>query len=103
MNIDKLLRKNIRALQAYSSARDEFTGEAIVYLDANENPFNQPYNRYPDPKQRLLKKKIAAIKGVQKEQVFLGNGSDEPIDLVLRAFCEPGRDNIITINPTYGM
>lgn len=103
MNIDKLLRKNIRALQAYSSARDEFTGEAIVYLDANENPFNQPYNRYPDPKQRLLKKKIAAIKGVRKEQVFLGNGSDEPIDLVLRAFCEPGRDNIITINPTYGM
>ena len=103
MEINKLLRKNIQKLQPYSSARNEFSGEAMVYLDANENPFNQPYNRYPDPLQKLLKKKIAAIKGVQREQIFLGNGSDEPIDLIFRAFCNPGIDNIVTINPTYGM
>jgi histidinol-phosphate aminotransferase len=103
MDINKLLRKNIQNLQPYSSARDEFSGEAMIYLDANENPFNQPFNRYPDPQQRLLKKKVAAIKGVQKEQIFLGNGSDEAIDLIFRAFCEPGEDNIVTINPTYGM
>ncbi|MDD4757262.1 MAG: histidinol-phosphate transaminase [Prolixibacteraceae bacterium] len=103
MEINKLLRKNIQKLQPYSSARNEFSGEAMVYLDANENPFNQPFNRYPDPLQKLLKKKIAAIKGVQREQIFLGNGSDEPIDLIFRAFCNPGIDNIVTINPTYGM
>ncbi len=103
MNLDRLLRKNIKSLQPYSSARDEYSGEAMVFLDANENPFNQPYNRYPDPLQRKLKEKIAGLKKVTPEQIFLGNGSDEPIDLLIRAFCEPGEDNIITIDPTYGM
>jgi histidinol-phosphate aminotransferase len=103
MNINKLLRKNIQTLQPYSSARDEFSGEAMVFLDANENPFNQPYNRYPDPLQKKLKGKVAALKNVNANQIFLGNGSDEAIDLLMRAFCEPGKDNIITIDPTYGM
>lgn len=103
MNLDKLLRKNIQALKPYSSARDEFSGEAEVYLDANENPFNEPYNRYPDPLQWALKKKIAAIKNIAPEKIFLGNGSDEPIDIVLRSFCEPGLDNVVSIDPTYGM
>jgi histidinol-phosphate aminotransferase len=103
MELNKLLRKNIQTLQPYSSARDEYTGDAMVFLDANENPFNQPYNRYPDPLQRALKEKIAALKNINSEQIFLGNGSDEPIDLLIRAFCEPGIDNIVTINPTYGM
>ncbi len=101
--IDELLRANIKGLKPYSSARDEFTGTASVYLDANENPYNQPYNRYPDPYQRQLKKKIAQVKGVSDNQIFLGNGSDEPIDLLFRAFCEPGKDNVISIDPTYGM
>lgn len=103
MNIDKLLRKNIKTLQPYSSARDEYSGEAMVFLDANENPFNEPYNRYPDPLQRNLKEKIALLKDVIPEQIFLGNGSDEPIDLLIRAFCEPGEDNVVSIDPTYGM
>jgi histidinol-phosphate aminotransferase len=103
MELNKLLRKNIQTLQPYSSARDEYTGDAMVFLDANENPFNQPYNRYPDPLQRELKEKIAILKNINSEQIFLGNGSDEPIDLLIRAFCEPGIDNIVTINPTYGM
>ncbi len=103
MNIEKLLRDNIRSLKPYSSARSEFTGEATVFLDANENPFNEPYNRYPDPLQVQLKEKISRLKNVQPEQIFLGNGSDEPIDLLLRAFCEPGVDNVISIDPTYGM
>ncbi|NOR75631.1 MAG: aminotransferase class I/II-fold pyridoxal phosphate-dependent enzyme, partial [Draconibacterium sp.] len=103
MNINKLLRKNIQTLKPYSSARDEYTGNAIVYLDANENPFNQPYNRYPDPLQREVKEKISALKNIAANQIFLGNGSDEPIDLLIRAFCEPGVDNIVTIDPTYGM
>ncbi len=103
MDINKLLRKNIQILKPYSSARDEYTGEAMVFLDANENPFNQPYNRYPDPLQKKLKEKISAIKGVNVNKIFLGNGSDEPIDLLIRAFCEPGQDNIITFDPTYGM
>jgi histidinol-phosphate aminotransferase len=103
MNINNLLRKNIKTLQPYSSARDEFSGEAMVFLDANENPFNEPYNRYPDPLQRELKAKIALLKDVMPEQIFLGNGSDEPIDLLIRAFCEPGEDNVVSINPTYGM
>jgi histidinol-phosphate aminotransferase len=101
--IRTLLRENIKTLLPYSSARDEFTGEAMVFLDANENPFNEPYNRYPDPLQKELKKKIAELKKVPAENIFLGNGSDEPIDLLIRAFCEPGTDNIVTINPTYGM
>ncbi|MGQ7870615.1 histidinol-phosphate transaminase [Sunxiuqinia sp. sy24] len=103
MNLDKLIRKNIQALKPYSSARDEYTGEAMVFLDANENPFNAPYNRYPDPLQREVKEKIADLKNCAADQIFLGNGSDEPIDLLFRAFCEPGQDNIVTIDPTYGM
>ncbi len=103
MKIEKLLRKNIAALKPYSSARDEYTGEARVFLDANENPFNQPYNRYPDPLQREVKAKVSKLKNIDPGKVFLGNGSDEPIDLLIRAFCEPGTDNIVTIDPTYGM
>ncbi|PZX17376.1 histidinol-phosphate aminotransferase [Breznakibacter xylanolyticus] len=100
---EKLLRPNIARLKPYSSARDEYTGDEGVFLDANENPFNSPYNRYPDPRQRVLKAKIAAIKGVEPGCIFLGNGSDEPIDLMYRAFCEPGVDNVVSIDPTYGM
>ena len=103
LNINRLLRENIRNLKPYSSARDEFSGEAAVFLDANENPFNSPWNRYPDPHQRILKSRVAQIKQVPVEKIFLGNGSDEPIDLLFRAFCEPGKDNIVSINPTYGM
>ena len=103
MNLDKLLRNNIKALKPYSSARDEFSGEAEVFLDANENPFNAPYNRYPDPLQRAVKEKIAELKNIAPEKIFLGNGSDEPIDIIFRAFCEPGVDNMISIDPTYGM
>lgn len=102
-SLDKLLRDNIRNLKPYSSARDEFSGEAAVFLDANENPFNEPFNRYPDPQQKKLKAKIAALKNVGTEAIFLGNGSDEAIDLVFRAFCNPGIDNIVSIVPTYGM
>ncbi|MDP4184942.1 MAG: histidinol-phosphate transaminase, partial [Bacteroidota bacterium] len=101
--LDKLVRDNIRKLKPYSSARDEYSGEAAVFLDANENPFNAPYNRYPDPRQSALKDQISTIKKVPAENIFLGNGSDEPIDLVYRAFCEPGRDRALAIAPTYGM
>jgi len=101
--LKQLLRPNIQNLKPYASARDEYNGEAAVFLDANENPFNQPYNRYPDPYQRKLKTKIAEIKGLVAEQIFLGNGSDEPIDLLFRAFCEPGVDNVVSIDPSYGM
>lgn len=103
MDLDKLIRNNIKALKPYSSARDEFSGEAEVFLDANENPFNNPYNRYPDPLQWTLKEKIGAIKKIDPKKIFLGNGSDEPIDIVFRAFCEPGIDNVVSIDPTYGM
>lgn len=103
MNISSLLRKNIKNLKPYSSARDEYSGDAMVFLDANENPFNEPYNRYPDPLQKELKQKISVLKNIPANQIFLGNGSDEPIDLLIRAFCEPGIDKIVTINPTYGM
>jgi len=95
MEIEKLLRNNIRQLQPYSCARDEFKGEASVYLDANENPYNAPYNRYPDPLQLEVKKQISLVKGVPTENIFLGNGSDEPIDLLYRAFCEPRIDNVV--------
>ena len=98
-----LARKNIQNLKPYSSARHEFKGTAKVYLDANENPFNNGMNRYPDPMQWKVKKRLANMKGVQPENIFLGNGSDEPIDLLMRIFCEPGIDNIITLPPTYGM
>lgn len=90
-------------MKAYSSARDEFKGEASVFLDANENPLNDRYNRYPDPLQWALKEKISTVKGVHPGNIFLGNGSDEPIDLVIRVFCEPRIDNIVAIDPTYGM
>jgi histidinol-phosphate aminotransferase len=103
MNIEKLLRANIQNLQPYSCARDEFKGEASVYLDANENPYNAPYNRYPDPLQWEVKEELQKIKGVPAENIFLGNGSDEPIDLLYRAFCEPRLDNVVAIEPTYGM
>ena len=103
MNINNLLRKNIASLQPYSCARDEFKGVASVYLDANENPYNAPYNRYPDPLQWEVKTAIAAIRNVAVEHIFLGNGSDEPIDLLYRAFCEPRIDNVVAIEPTYGM
>ena len=101
--IAQLIRPNIKSLKPYSSARDEYSGEEAIFLDANENPFNAPYNRYPDPYQRKLKNRIAEIKGVPADCIFLGNGSDEPIDLSFRAFCEPGIDNVVSIDPTYGM
>lgn len=102
-SLEELVRPNIRTLKPYSSARNEFQGNASVFLDANENPYNEPYNRYPDPMQWKLKDKIASIKHVDRTSVFLGNGSDEPIDLLIRAFCEPGIDTILSIDPTYGM
>ena len=101
--LQELIRPNIWSLAPYSCARNEFTGEASVFLDANENPYNQPYNRYPDPLQVQLKEKIAALKGVRPTQIMLGVGSDEPIDLIFRIFCEPSKDNVVAINPTYGM
>ncbi|MEI7677406.1 MAG: histidinol-phosphate transaminase [Bacteroidales bacterium] len=103
MNLAKLVRSNILQLKPYSCARDEFKGAASVYLDANENPMNAPYNRYPDPMQWALKDKIAQLKNVRPEQIMLGNGSDEPIDLVVRIFCEPQVDNVVAIDPSYGM
>lgn len=106
-NLNELLRENIRNLTPYSSARDEFKGEASVYLDANENSLGSPltkwYNRYPDPMQWKIKEKLSEIKQVPATQIFLGNGSDECIDVIIRAVCEPGIDNIIICPPTYGM
>jgi histidinol-phosphate aminotransferase len=106
-NLDKLVRENISNLQPYSSARSEYSGTANIFLDANENSFGSPltkwYNRYPDPLQSDLKKKISGIKNIPAENIFLGNGSDECIDLLLRAFCEPKRDSILICPPTYGM
>ena len=102
--LEELTRPNIWALKPYSSARDEYSGnEAKVFLDANENPYNNPLNRYPDPLQRDLKARLAQIKGVAKENIFLGNGSDEAIDLAYRCFTRPGTDNVVAIEPTYGM
>ena len=102
--LEQLVRPNIWKLAPYSSARDEYSGkEAHVFLDANENPFNAPYNRYPDPLQRDVKQMLERVKGVPAENIFLGNGSDEAIDLPYRIFCEPGRDNVVAIAPTYGM
>lgn len=102
-DLEKLVRPNVWAMKPYSSARDEFHGSASVFLDANENPYNTPYNRYPDPMQSQLKERIAALKGIDPRSIFLGNGSDEPIDLIIRAFCEPGIDRIVSISPSYGM
>ena len=102
--LEQLVRKNIWSLAPYSSARDEYSGkEAHVFLDANENPYNGPYNRYPDPLQRELKQQLQKVKGVPEDMIFLGNGSDEAIDLAYRVFCNPGRDNVVAIEPTYGM
>jgi len=106
-SIDKLLRENIKNLTPYSSARDEYQGEASVFLDANENAFGSPleqqYNRYPDPLQFEVKKRLSQIKGVPPRNIFLGNGSDEAIDILFRSFCNPGVDNVILVPPTYGM
>ena len=106
-NLNNLLRENIKRLVPYSSARDEFKGEAKIFLDANENSFGSPltkwYNRYPDPHQIKVKGKLSSIKNVPIQNIFLGNGSDECIDILIRAFCEPGRDTILLCPPTYGM
>lgn len=101
--LEELVRPNIWALKPYSSARNEFHGEASVFLDANENPWNLPYNRYPDPLQRELKERISELKDIDPSLIFVGNGSDEPIDLIIRMFCEPAKDNIVSITPSYGM
>lgn len=106
-DLNKLIRENIKTLVPYSSARDEFSGDASVYLDANENslgsPLSKNYNRYPDPYQTKLKEEISKIKGIPPQHIFLGNGSDECIDVLLRTFCEPKKDNVIVCPPTYGM
>ncbi len=104
-NINNIVRKNVAGLKPYSSARDEFKqGDSkMVFLDANENPFETGVNRYPDPQQRELKEQLGEIKRIPAEHILLGNGSDEVLDLIFRAFCEPGKDNIITLPPTYGM
>lgn len=101
--IESLVRPNIRAMVPYSTARDEFKGVAEVFMDANESPFDNGYNRYPDPSQAKLKRRIAEIKGVDVQNIFVGNGSDEAIDLCFRIFCNPGLDNAIAIAPSYGM
>lgn len=101
--LQKIIRQNIASLVPYSSARDEYTGSDSVLLDANESPFNSPLNRYPDPHQRALKKIISDDIGIKESNLFLGNGSDEAIDLLIRAFCKPGVDEIISIDPSYGM
>ena len=105
MNIQKLVRENIKSLKPYSSARDEFKdlSDDMVFLDANENPFKNGVNRYPDPQQTNVKKELSILKDVSVNQILLGNGSDEVLDLIFRAFCEPKVDNIITLPPTYGM
>lgn len=103
-DLNILVRKNILELKAYSSARDEYKGlRANVFLDANENPYNAPINRYPDPLQQDVKKKISTLKSVPVENMFLGNGSDEAIDIIFRVFCTPKCDNVVSIEPTYGM
>lgn len=106
-NLEQHLRSNIKQLKPYSSARNEFSGEAKVFLDANENSLGSPltkwYNRYPDPHQQAVKQKLSTIKGIGAEHIFLGNGSDECIDILFRCFCEPGKDNILICPPTYGM
>lgn len=103
MNINQLIRENIAAMKPYSSARDEFSGLDGLFLDANENPYNNGVNRYPDPYQSTLKKKISIIKSIATSNILLGNGSDEVLDLLFRAFCEPKKDNVIVASPSYGM
>lgn len=105
MKIEDLVRENIKSLQPYSSARDEFKDATsdMVFIDANENPFETGLNRYPDPQQNLVKDELSLLKGISKEQILLGNGSDEVLDLIFRAFCEPKFDSVIALPPTYGM
>lgn len=100
--LEKIVRNNILNLKPYSSARDEYTGKEAVFLDANENPFGE-LNRYPDPHQTALKEKLSSIKSIPTENIFIGNGSDEVIDIAYRTFCEPGKDKALTFSPTYGM
>ena len=104
-DVNRLVRESVRKLQPYSSARDEYVsdGSEMIFLDANENPFDNGVNRYPDPYQRSLKSVLSEQKGLAEQQILLGNGSDEVLDLIYRAFCEPNQDNIITLPPTYGM
>ena len=102
-DIERLVRPNILAMAPYSTARDECEGNPEIFLDANESPYDNGFNRYPDPHQKKLKMKVAAIKGIGAEHIFIGNGSDEAIDLAYRVFCRPGIDNAISISPTYGM
>lgn len=104
-DLDRLVRENVKSMTPYSSARDEYIsdGSEKIFLDANENPNENGFNRYPDPQQRSLKSTLVSIKGVQQECILLGNGSDEVLDLLFRAFCEPSKDNVITVPPTYGM
>ncbi len=102
-DLNQLVRPNILEMEAYASARDEFSGEANIFLDANESPFNTGLNRYPDPYQKALKTAIAELRGIPEESIFLGNGSDEAIDLIFRIFCEPGKDKAMLLPPTYGM
>jgi len=102
-DIERLVRNNIRSLCPYSTARDEYKGPLGIFLDANESPYPTGWNRYPDPRQTEVKKMIAAIKGTNIENIFVGNGSDEAIDLIFRVFCEPGKDNVVAITPSYGM
>ena len=102
IDINKLVRENVRKLTPYSCARDEFKGKSGVFMDANENPYGN-LNRYPDPYQRELKAAISALKGISDEKIFIGNGSDEIIDLCFRVFCNPGTDKMLTFTPTYGM
>jgi histidinol-phosphate aminotransferase len=97
------VRPNIASLLPYSTARDEYSGSLGIFLDANESPYENGFNRYPDPRQKALKARICALKGLKEENLFLGNGSDEAIDLVFRIFCEPGKDNAVAIVPSYGM
>jgi len=101
--LDEIVRPNIAHLIPYSSARNEYSGQDAIFFDANENPFNRPYNRYPDPFHTDLKKKISGLKGVEVSRIFAGNGSDEAIDLLIRAFCIPGIDHIVVPKPSYGM
>ena len=104
-NINNLIRDNVKTLKPYSSARDEYkeVTDDMVFLDANENPFQNGVNRYPDPQQNKVKTKLSELKGISSENILLGNGSDEVLDLIFRAFCEPNKDHIITLPPTYGM
>ncbi len=103
IDIERLIRKNIKELIPYSSARHEYSGDGAVLMDANENPYNEPFNRYPDPFQMALKERISALMSIPVERIFLGNGSDEAIDLLIRIFCEPAAGRIIIIDPSYGM